>query len=101
VTEGDLFVAIDGLHTDARAHIPEAISKGAAAVVCEAADDLPDTGDIPLVTVPNARAAASCLYDAWYGHPARGLRVVAVTGTNGKTTVSALLHAILRASGVP
>ena len=101
VTAGDLFVAIDGLHTDARAHIPEAISKGAAAVVCEASDRLPDTGDVPLVTVPNARAAVSCLYDAWYGHPARGLRLVAVTGTNGKTTVSALLHAILRASGVP
>ena len=98
---GDVFVAIDGLHVSARTHIPEAISKGAVAVVCETANDLPDTGNIPLVTVPNARRATACLYDAWYGHPAKGLRLVAVTGTNGKTTVSSLLRAILRESGVP
>ena len=101
VRAGDLFIAIDGLHTDARAHIPEAITRGAVAVVCETAENLPDTGDIPMVLIPNARCAASFLWDAWYGHPARNLRLVAVTGTNGKTTVSALLHAILRASGVP
>ena len=101
VTEGDLFIAIDGLHTDARDHIPEAVAKGAAAVVCEAAEALPDTGSIPLIPVPNARAALAYLYDAWYGHPARRLRLVAVTGTNGKTSVSSMLRAILRASGVP
>lgn len=100
VTAGDLFVAVSGRHTDARAHIPEAISKGAAAVVCETAEGLPDTGDTPLITVPNARAAAAFLYDAWYGHPSRRLRLVGVTGTNGKTTVSSLLYAILRESGV-
>ena len=101
VRAGDVFVAIDGLHTDARTHIPEAIAKGAVAVICESADGLPDTGEIPLVRVQNARLAVSYLYDAWYDHPARGLRLVAVTGTNGKTTVSSLLHAILRESGVP
>ena len=101
VRAGELFVAIDGLHTDARTHIPEAIAKGAVAVICESADDLPDTGEIPLVRVQNARLAVSYLYDAWYGHPAKGLRLVAVTGTNGKTTVSSLLRAILRESGVP
>ena len=101
VTEGDLFIAIDGLHTDAREHIPEAVAKGAAAIVCEAAETLPDTGSIPLIPVPNARAALAYLYDAWYGHPARCLRLVAVTGTNGKTSVSSMLRAILRTSGVP
>ena len=101
VSAGDLFIAIDGLHTDARAHVPEAIRRGAIAVVCEGAEELPDTGDVPLVTVPDARVAASFLYDAWYGHPARELRLVAVTGTNGKTTVSSLLRAILRQAGVP
>ena len=101
VRAGDLFVAIDGLHTHARIHIPEALAKGAVTVVCEEGELLPDTGETPLVTVPNARRAAARLYDAWYGHPAQGLRLVAVTGTNGKTTVSTLLHAILRESGVP
>ena len=100
VTEGDLFVAIDGLHTDARAHIPDAIARGAVAVVCEAYEDMTDLG-VPLVTVSNARAALARLYDARYGHPARKLRLVAVTGTNGKTSVSTMLYTILRASGVP
>ena len=101
VTEGELFVAISGRHTDARAHIPDAIRRGAAAVVCETAEGLPDTGDTPLITIPNARTALAFLYDAWYGHPARRLRLVGVTGTNGKTTVSTLLYTILRASDVP
>ena len=101
VAAGDLFVAIDGLRTDARAHIPEAVAKGAVAVVCEYAEDLPDVGRIPFVTVTDARCATAYLFDAWYGHPAKKLRLVGVTGTNGKTTVSTLLHAILRESGVP
>ncbi|MBO5512079.1 MAG: hypothetical protein J6B24_10130, partial [Clostridia bacterium] len=101
VTEGDLFIAIDGLHTDARDHIPEAVAKGASAIICEAADALPDTGRIPLIPVPNARAALASLFDGWYDHPANSLRLVAVTGTNGKTSVSTMLYTILRASGVP
>ena len=101
VTAGDLFIAINGLHIDARAHIPEAVAKGAVAVVCAADEgEIPSAG-IPSVTVQNPRIAMSYLYDAWYGHPARGLRLVAVTGTNGKTSVSTMLRAILRASGVP
>ena len=99
--EGNLFVAIDGLHTDARTFIPEAVAKGAAAVVCETTEELPATGGIPLITVPNARVAMAYLYDAWYGHPGRRLRLVGITGTNGKTSVSTMLRAILRASGVP
>ena len=101
VAEGDLFIAIGGLHTDARDHIPEAIAKGAAAIICEASQALPDTGSIPLILVPNARAALAYLYDAWYGHPAKNLRLVAVTGTNGKTSVSTMVYTILRAAGIP
>lgn len=100
--EGELFIAISGLRTDARRCIPEAIAKGASAVVCEpiGVESLP-CGDIPLISVPNARVAAAYLYDAWYGHPAQSLRLVGVTGTNGKTSVSSMLCAILRASGIP
>ena len=106
---GDLFVAISGLHTDARRHIPEAIARGAAAVVCEIPDGTPPNGTpaedfeaSPLVIpVPNARVATACLYDAWYGHPARRLRLVGVTGTNGKTSVSTMLHRILQSAGIP
>ncbi len=102
VESGTLFLAIPGLHTDGRAYIAEAVARGASAVVTEVdaaliADDLP----VPVVDVPNARVAAACLYDAWHGHPARRLRLVGVTGTNGKTTVSALIRHIVEAAGIP
>lgn len=102
VRKGDLFIAVSGLHTDARACIPEAAQKGAVAAVCQLDDgEPPDCGGIPCIPVPNARVAMACLFDAWYDHPARGLRLVGVTGTNGKTSVAFMLRAILRASGVP
>ena len=100
VRPGDLFIAIRGLRTDARTHIPEAVSKGAAAVLCEEGEGIP-IHRVPTVHVPDARVAMACLYDAWYGHPARELRLVGVTGTNGKTSVSTMLYRILRAAGVP
>ncbi|MBQ9151055.1 MAG: UDP-N-acetylmuramoyl-L-alanyl-D-glutamate--2,6-diaminopimelate ligase [Clostridia bacterium] len=102
VRPGDLFIAISGLHTDARTYIPQAVAQGAVAVVCETSEgEAPPCGTIPAVTVPNARVAMACLYDAWYGHPARGLCLVGVTGTNGKTSVSTMLYRILRGAGVP
>ena len=101
VRSGDLFIAIDGLHTDARTHIPEAVAKGAVAVVCEAPLPAGTAVDIPVIFVPNARVAMAYLYDALYGHPARGLRLVAVTGTNGKTSVATMLYTILTASKIP
>ena len=101
VRAGDLFIAISGLHTDARRFIPEAVAKGAVAVVCEPSEVMPDGGRIPVIPVANARLAMACLYDALYGHPTRNLRLVGVTGTNGKTSVSTMLYRILRAAGVP
>ena len=100
IRPGDLFIAIRGLRTDARTHIPEALAKGAVAVLCEEDASL-SSASIPLISVPNARVAMACLYDAWYGHPARSLRLVGVTGTNGKTSVSTMLYRILRAAGIP
>lgn len=101
LSAGELFVALTGLHTDARRYMSEALQKGAAALLCEEGGALPSTGEIPLITVPSARRAMACLYDAWYGHPARRLRLVGVTGTNGKTSVSTMLYSILRAAGIP
>ena len=101
VRPGDLFIAINGLHTDARKHIPEAGARGASAIICEACDERPSDGLSPVIPVPNARVAMACLFDAWYGHPARDLRLVGVTGTNGKTSVSTMLYRILRGAGIP
>ncbi len=99
VTNGDLYIAIPGLHTDGAHYIADAIARGAAAVVSES--DPPPHLPVPHICVSHARVAAACLYDAWYDHPARRLRMVGVTGTNGKTTVAAILRHILMSAGIP
>ncbi len=99
IRAGDLFIAIPGLHTDARRYMAEAAACGAAAVVTEVGEAMSNIS-IPVIHVPNVRIAAACLYDAWYDHPGRRLRLVGVTGTNGKTTVATLLRHILREAGM-
>lgn len=105
VRPGWLFVALPGLHTDGRRYLPEAIRAGAAAVLCrpdETTQALPDT--LPRVEPPQSlseRVALARLMDAWCGHPGRRLRLVGVTGANGKTTVTAMLTHILRWAGQP
>ena len=98
VRPGDLFVAIRGNVEDGHAYINEAIARGAAAVVAEHLPPRPPRS-CPCVVVPDARAALTMAASRFYGHPARKLRVVAVTGTNGKTTTTYLLRAILDAHG--
>ncbi len=99
VVPGDLFIALPGLHTDARRFIAEARERGAVAVVTEG-DGVPVI-DLPVISVPRARVAMAFLYDARYGHPGRRLRLVGVTGTNGKTSVTTMLRHILAAAHVP
>jgi UDP-N-acetylmuramoyl-L-alanyl-D-glutamate--2,6-diaminopimelate ligase len=96
IEPGALFVAHKGLTNDAHRFIPEAIARGAAAIVCE--QPQPALG-APVVLVPNARAALGPLSAAWHDHPSRAMRVVGVTGTDGKTTTSNLLYAIFKAAG--
>ena len=88
---GDLFVAMTGFAADGHAYIPRAMAAGAAAVVCER---LPE-GDVPYVQVDDARRALAVMGANYYGHPADDMTMVAVTGTNGKTTTTYLLKAIL------
>ncbi len=103
IRRGDLFVAISGFHTDARRWIASARAAGAVAAVAEAGFEPPSSWDpdFPVITVPNARVAMACLYDAWYDHPGRRLRLVGVSGTNGKTSTATMLASILRAAHVP
>ena len=104
VREGWLFIALRGMHTDARRYVRDAIDRGAVAVVTEAHEE-PLSGAradaIPTLYVPDARLAMARLFDAWCGHPARRLRLVGVTGTNGKTSVAAMLAHVLEGAGVP
>jgi len=98
VAAGQCFVAVPGLRQDARRFIPDAVARGAALVVIEGAA-VADIS-VPQVAVPSAREAVALLGDAWHGHPTRTMTVVGITGTNGKTTTSYLVEALLRAHGL-
>jgi UDP-N-acetylmuramoyl-L-alanyl-D-glutamate--2,6-diaminopimelate ligase len=97
VQPGSLFVAVSGTQADGHRFAHEAAARGAVAVVGET---LPDSLPIPYVGVPESRLALAHLAAAWYGHPARQLVMLGVTGTDGKTTTCSLLFEILRAAGL-
>jgi UDP-N-acetylmuramoyl-L-alanyl-D-glutamate--2,6-diaminopimelate ligase len=95
VSPGSLFVAIPGTVTDGNRFVDAARKKGAVAVVSEQ----PSDGAGAWVQVPSAREALALLSAAAFGDPAKSLRLVGVTGTNGKTTTTYLIDAALRAAG--
>lgn len=96
IRPGDVFVCIRGMTVDSHFYIKEAIARGAVAVVAER--ECTETGTIPLILVEDTRHAATMLYDAWYGHPAHKMKMIAVTGTNGKTSVTYMLRCIFEAA---
>jgi UDP-N-acetylmuramoyl-L-alanyl-D-glutamate--2,6-diaminopimelate ligase len=96
VAPGDLFFCVSGFRSDGHEFAPEAVRAGAAALVVERPLGL----GVPEVLVESARAAMAPAAARFYGEPARELRVVGVTGTNGKTTTAYLVRALLEAGGV-
>ena len=91
------FVAISGAVVDGHDHIPGAIRAGAAAVVCERLPEEADrTDQVVYIQVENARQALGHLAANFHDNPGERLKIVAVTGTNGKTTVATLLHRLAR-----
>jgi UDP-N-acetylmuramoyl-L-alanyl-D-glutamate--2,6-diaminopimelate ligase len=99
VSPGALFFALAGEKTDGRLHVEEAVRRGAAAVLCEGA--LPSQRTLPLVQARNARRAMGDVAAKYYGHPSRQLRVIGITGTNGKTSTAFMLQEMLRVAGRP
>jgi UDP-N-acetylmuramoyl-L-alanyl-D-glutamate--2,6-diaminopimelate ligase len=98
VEPGDCFVAVPGFKQDARRFVPDAVARGARLVVTEGE---PVAGlAVAQVLVPSARRALARLADAFHGHPSSALTLVGITGTNGKTTTSYLVDALLRARGL-
>lgn len=92
VRPGDLFLAVAGTEQDGRNYIGDAIARGAAAVIYEAGDALPmQDSEALLLPVQGLQAQLSEIAGRFYGEPSRAMRVVAVTGTNGKTSVTQLL----------
>jgi UDP-N-acetylmuramoyl-L-alanyl-D-glutamate--2,6-diaminopimelate ligase len=95
VEPGYLFFCVRGFKADGHDYAPDAVERGAAALVCERPLGL----GVPEHVVPDARAAMGPLAARFYGDPTETLRVAGVTGTNGKTTTTYLLRAILEAAG--
>ena len=91
VTEGSLFVAITGFASDGNRFIPMALEKGAAVVVTAKKP----AQDVPYVLVDNDRYALAMIGTNFYGHPAKSMTMIGVTGTNGKTSVTLLLKHVL------
>ncbi len=92
VHPGDLFLAVDGAEQDGRNYIGDAIARGASAVVYEASEALAmHDSEALLLPVYGLQAQLSEIAGRFYGEPSRAMRVVAVTGTNGKTSVTQLL----------
>src|SRR2546423_5283094 len=94
VVSGTLFFCVPGANADGHDFADEAIDRGAAALVVERPLDV----SVPQVVVADARAAMAPAADAFFGHPTGELQVAGVTGTNGKTTTTFLLYAILAAA---
>jgi UDP-N-acetylmuramoyl-L-alanyl-D-glutamate--2,6-diaminopimelate ligase len=98
IAPGQVFVALKGLRADGVAFTRQAVERGAIAIVSEVPS--PQPGDVPWTVVRDARLALALLATAFYRHPSRDLRVVGITGTNGKTTTSHLVVSIFEAAGI-
>ena len=98
VAEGHLFVAIKGTQTDGHQYIPKAVAQGASAIVCE---ELPNelSEQVCYVQVPSTEAAIGPMATTFFGNPSEKVKLVGVTGTNGKTTIATLLYNMFRRLG--
>ena len=97
VNKNDLFLARVGTGTDSHEFIASAVERGAGAVVIERDADVP--GDVTVIRVDSSKRALALMSAAYFGHPARELTTVGITGTAGKTSTALMLKAILERAG--
>lgn len=98
VKPGYLFICISGFKTDGHLYLEQAVKNGAAAVLVE--KDIDFHKNLTIIKTANSRRALSVVAANFYGHPSHQLRVIGVTGTNGKTTTTHLIRAILEEAGL-
>ena len=101
VRPGCVFVCVSGIRHDGHDYIDRAAARGAAVVVAERPTDALRATGIPYVITRSTRRALARMWSAWYGHPERDLTLYAFTGTNGKSSSSAILRSILEHAGYP
>lgn len=98
VEQGSLFVATRGTQVDGHTFIDPSIEKGAVAIVCETLPDVRKEG-VAYVRVADSNEALGRMASAWFDYPSSSLKLVGVTGTNGKTTIATLLYHLFRRAG--
>ena len=98
IAEGHLFIAMKGTQVDGHRFIPKAIEQGAKAILCEDMPEMKVEG-VTYVKVESTEDAAGKVATLFYGDPSKKLKLVGVTGTNGKTTVATLLYNMFRKMG--
>ncbi|MFI8603164.1 UDP-N-acetylmuramoyl-L-alanyl-D-glutamate--2,6-diaminopimelate ligase [Cellulophaga baltica] len=98
VSADDVFIAIKGTITDGHKYVDKAISLGAKTIVCELMPEVLEEG-VTYVAVDNGNKALAIMASNFYDNPSKNLKLVGVTGTNGKTTISSLLYQLFKKAG--
>ena len=94
IATGDLFVAIKGSLTDGHSFITDVINKGAKVIICENLPKHPDKS-VCWVKVKSSSQALSVISSYYYNHPSKEIKLIGITGTNGKTTIASTLHQLV------